>query len=78
MRRYPIKPWGKRSGLEKILGKFKYLKIVYGTFQWIILKIRGKASLSFSHWTLIGIREIRFQLGINNSSIAKKKKEVKK
>jgi hypothetical protein len=74
MRRYPIKPWGKRSGLEKILGRFKYLKIIYSSFQWIILKIRGKTSLSFSHWTLIGVREIRFQLGMSNSSIAKDKK----
>ena len=71
MRKYPIKPWKDRSSIEKILSHIKYLKLIVDTIKWTVLKLRGKATLPLRHWNQIGLREIRFQLGMNNHAMEK-------
>lgn len=77
MRRYPIKPWHERNSIEKILAKLTYIKLAWDSFLWILLRLRNKTNLSFSHWTQIGMREIRFCIGMNNSAVAKKAKQAR-
>jgi hypothetical protein len=77
MRKYPIKPWKKRNRLEKAISSIKYLRLIYDSIHWLILKARKQTGLSFSHWMSIGKREIRFQLGMSNAAIAKAAKKKK-